>query len=455
VEGSLDVYDSSVDNLSGDSVLTPVGPLSAIIQPTAAIAGAGGSIRSADGRLTLKVPAGALTEPATFSFESTTTAAPQGTGPGYRLTPSGLTFSKPALLMLSYEPTDLEGSSADGLTIAASTPGGWLALGGGSVDPARHTLTVPLNRTPLAPAARRSSGGSSPAADSSELAVARSWILVPSEGIQPVLTGGHLQYKVYAIGGSSSTIAEGILLSSPYAVEVDWYLNGKRGFVNTADGLLDTTATSATYIAPACPPDVNPVEIRAEITNHYFPAILYRVSGVAHARVIPRKWKLKADPVCVITCATPLNYLSDVLRSSRLPLVEFALDDSLQSIQHLNLVGAITHARGPCQNCYKGTATLVDRGGDSDFLLIVEARWSIDADKMHLTVDLDYGGPTDLWQRCTDGDKQSEVILFGDEDGFFATVVRDAEDGESWELLDAEEPGRSLTVHFKLESVCP
>ena len=153
--GSLDVFDSSIDNLSGDAVVTPIAPIPAAIPSSATIGPQGGSIRSSDGRLTLRVPAGALAQAAPFSFQSATDDAPQGSGPGYQLSPSGITFAKPALLTLAYGRSEVEGSSAEALTIASRTGADWYVLGGGTVDPARHSLTVPLLST--SPAAARSS----------------------------------------------------------------------------------------------------------------------------------------------------------------------------------------------------------------------------------------------------------------------------------------------------------
>ena len=145
--GSLDVFDSSIDNLSGDAVVTPIAPIPAAIPSSATIGPQGGSIRSSDGRLTLRVPAGALAQAAPFSFQSATNDAPQGSGPGYQLSPSGITFAKPALLTLAYGRSEVEGSSAEALTIASRTGADWYVLGGGTVDPARHSLTVPLLST--------------------------------------------------------------------------------------------------------------------------------------------------------------------------------------------------------------------------------------------------------------------------------------------------------------------
>src|SRR5664280_1657217 len=78
--GSVDVFDSSIDQASGDPVVTPIMPLPAEIPSSATIGPLGGSIRSSDGRLTLKVPAGALSSPADISFAPASAGAPNGIG---------------------------------------------------------------------------------------------------------------------------------------------------------------------------------------------------------------------------------------------------------------------------------------------------------------------------------------------------------------------------------------
>jgi len=149
--GSVDVFDSSIDNLSGDPVVTPIAPMPVTIPSSATIGPPGGSIRSDDGRLTLRIPAGALTQATAFSFQTTTSDAPQAVGPGYQILPSGITFSKRALLTLAYGRGDTAGSNAAALTVAANAGSGWFGLGGGSIDPIRQTLTVGLASTAPSP----------------------------------------------------------------------------------------------------------------------------------------------------------------------------------------------------------------------------------------------------------------------------------------------------------------
>ena len=142
--GSVDVFDSSIDNLSGDPVVTPIAPLPATILSSAIIGPAGGSIRSDDGRLTLRVPAGALASPASLSFQTTTNDAPQGTGAGYALSPPGITFATPALLTLAYANTDTESSSAEALALVSRTATGWRVSATGRLTRSPHAAQFPL-----------------------------------------------------------------------------------------------------------------------------------------------------------------------------------------------------------------------------------------------------------------------------------------------------------------------
>jgi hypothetical protein len=65
---------------------------------TQMIDAAGGSITSADGRITLDIPAGALAAATTISVQPITNTTPNGMGLAYRLEPEGTTFAAPATL---------------------------------------------------------------------------------------------------------------------------------------------------------------------------------------------------------------------------------------------------------------------------------------------------------------------------------------------------------------------
>ena len=117
--GSVDVFDSSIDNGSGDSVVTPAAPMPASIPSTATIGPAGGSVRSSDGKLTLKIPAGALGAPVSVSLDVLPGVnGPDGDGAAYALTPGDLSLSRDALLVQEYGRNELRGTSVDSLGLA-------------------------------------------------------------------------------------------------------------------------------------------------------------------------------------------------------------------------------------------------------------------------------------------------------------------------------------------------
>ena len=150
--GSVDVFDSSIDNASGDSVVTPIMPLPVDIPSAASIGPLGGSVRSSDGALTLKVPAGALGTATPISIAVTTNDAPGALGPGYSVSPDGLAFAKPALLSLQYGTDAVPVDEIEGAAVVVLTGAGWAGLSGGKVDTSSRSLLIPLQSTsPAAP----------------------------------------------------------------------------------------------------------------------------------------------------------------------------------------------------------------------------------------------------------------------------------------------------------------
>lgn len=95
-------------------VATPIGEV-----VTATIGPAGGHIESADQRLRVEIPAGALTNNQTISVQALDkNHCPGGTGTAFRLLPHGLTFAKPATISFNYDNGDLDGSASELLRIA-------------------------------------------------------------------------------------------------------------------------------------------------------------------------------------------------------------------------------------------------------------------------------------------------------------------------------------------------
>jgi hypothetical protein len=90
---------------AGDKVTREIGP-------------AGGTLTSPDGRMTLTVPLNALAETVAFSIQPITNKAAGGLGPGYRLEPSGRTFSTPLMISVHYDDRDLKATVPDAFSIA-------------------------------------------------------------------------------------------------------------------------------------------------------------------------------------------------------------------------------------------------------------------------------------------------------------------------------------------------
>jgi hypothetical protein len=103
----------------------------------------GGSITSADGKIKLTIPAGAVATATSFSIQPVTNTAPLGAGPSYRLLPENTAFSKPVTIALSYDDASVEGSNEDALDLAyQDNTGTWKALNKTTLDKTKHTLTV-------------------------------------------------------------------------------------------------------------------------------------------------------------------------------------------------------------------------------------------------------------------------------------------------------------------------
>jgi hypothetical protein len=324
VSGSVDVYDSSIDNASGDPVVTPIAPSPAAIPSSASIGPLGGSVRSADGRLTLRIPAGALPSPFTVSVEASAgNDAPQGVGASYVLSPGGLAFAKPALLVLRYGAADTNGGTAGALGLAFKNGSSWYVAPGGSVDTSSRTLTVPIAST--SPHTSRA-GGKAPLAD----AGSQNWAPYLAGGITPrntaVPTLGKRGVSVLVVGPSSSELSgsdtSGVLESTGRPpVTFGWYVNENIGG-NGVEGIVNDSGTTAQYTAPKCVPPGNPVSVSVDIRWG-----TQRLLLSAKVRVLPRDWDFAAtlihDNKCPATVADYAVYKAGFT---------FSLDDDLKIV---------------------------------------------------------------------------------------------------------------------------
>jgi hypothetical protein len=330
--GSVDVYDSSIDNASGDSVVTPISPLPAALPSNATIGPAGGSIRSDDGRLTLRVPAGALASSVALSFTTNVSnAAPLGVGASYTLSPGALSFAKPATLVFRYGGSDTDGADAGALGLAFLSGATWYVARGGSVNAADRTLTVPIGST--TPATAR------PAAHPVPLeATGQEWATFLSLQVRPgktaVPTGGHRLVALYTTGLSSSTVGAPAPLVQPVLSNefvTAWYANGIF-LGNSAEGTVtDLGHGGAEYTAPKCVPPVNPVLVAAKVT--FDPgggALPVSRQLAAKIKVLPRDWSFKSVLIHDTKCP---GYIADYAEYKA--GFSFSLDDDLKVIDEV------------------------------------------------------------------------------------------------------------------------
>ncbi|WP_247237155.1 hypothetical protein [Telluribacter sp. SYSU D00476] len=122
--------------------VTPVGSPEGTAT-TATIGPAGGTIESADKQVIVQIPAGALATSQTISVQPISNNCPGGTGRAFRLTPHGITFTKPATITFQYSETDVNGSNPALLRIAyQNSKGIWQSPAVKSLDTTAHTVTV-------------------------------------------------------------------------------------------------------------------------------------------------------------------------------------------------------------------------------------------------------------------------------------------------------------------------
>jgi len=114
----------------GKSVQTNIGP-------------EGGVISSADGRVNISIPEGALTTETTIEVMPISNTNPAGNGLAYRITPHGIQFQKPVSISFSYAGESGQKRMPQLQGIAYQDEQGiWKSLSNGIVDTVAKTVTV-------------------------------------------------------------------------------------------------------------------------------------------------------------------------------------------------------------------------------------------------------------------------------------------------------------------------
>lgn len=110
---------------------------------TKTIGAEGGTLATADGRVALTVPAGAVNKATEFSIQPIENTLPGARSESFRLLPEGTSFAKPVTLRFSYANFPLEGTVPEALFLAYQNAEGhyWLATQT-ALNTTEKTLTV-------------------------------------------------------------------------------------------------------------------------------------------------------------------------------------------------------------------------------------------------------------------------------------------------------------------------
>jgi len=320
--GSLDIYDSAIDNGSGDPVVTPVALLPQSIPTTATIGPAGGAVQSSDGRLTLKVPAGALFAPTAFAIQAASTPAPNGADSGYLVSPDA-SFAKDVLLVLAYNRQDA--LNAEMLGLAYQSGADWYGVMAGSLDVAARTLTVPLGQTRPASLVRAG------LADIPGVTVTYG----SYKAAQPLRATATLLGDVAVVEGAAGGVdftVSGVGPGSAQQRGRDAVKLTKGAPVSNLRWTAHFAAMDSTghYSTPNCVPPVNPDHVDAafEAAGRFY---------LVHANVwvFPRDWSAMVKWSYKAFCPSPPKGIEFAMKWGNTIKGSFHLDDNVKVVDDL------------------------------------------------------------------------------------------------------------------------
>ncbi|CCH03120.1 hypothetical protein FAES_5121 [Fibrella aestuarina BUZ 2] len=125
---------------------TPVGkPIGTAF--TVTISPAGGVVASPDGKLSLTVPAGAVSKATQLTIQPVENTAPNGVGLGYHISPDTLSFAQPLTVDYRYQDNELTGHSAEAIGLAfQNKDNGWQLAQPAIVDKTQRRIRTRLKK---------------------------------------------------------------------------------------------------------------------------------------------------------------------------------------------------------------------------------------------------------------------------------------------------------------------
>ncbi|MFC4453926.1 hypothetical protein [Deinococcus sonorensis] len=214
----------------------------------------GGTAHSADGRLTVTIPAGALTAPTDVTVQPISSTTPHGKGAAYRLGPEGTTFRQPVALTFRYD--EAQESGATGFVVASQDGKGvWQAHLDTLQDREANTLSVQTNHF-------------------SDWSWAEAYRLDPQQAA--VRVGQSVNLTLVSCTGpdieTGELVAPLVTTCAPYTLTPftrNWAVNGTAGGSASSGSVRKDEGDVArgTYTAPARKPSVNPVAVSVDLVH--------------------------------------------------------------------------------------------------------------------------------------------------------------------------------------------
>lgn len=272
VIASCDTEDEDVSPAQNVEVIvtdigTPTGNVS-----SASIGASGGTVHSADGKLSVIIPADALSSNTTVTIQPITNKGPLGLGLAYRLGPEGLTFTKPVTLRFHYDDQVLQETPEDFLWIITQASNGtWNAMLKSVVDVAAKTVTIETTHFSdwsLGKFIELSLNPSSKTiqiSQSVELQVtgfSRDKTLQDDDELAPLAPINSTDDALTPL--TPIPPVESRLMN--FRIK-GWTLNGVNAPVSNSNGSLNSTNSIAAYTAPNKRPSINPVAVSVELES--------------------------------------------------------------------------------------------------------------------------------------------------------------------------------------------
>jgi hypothetical protein len=108
-----------------------------------AIGTSGGTISSVDGKISINIPQGAISDNQTITVQPITNKLESGLGKAYRITPHIPQFNKPVTITFSYTEADIVGTSPEVFAIGyQNTAGGWLYKKNVQLNKVNKTISI-------------------------------------------------------------------------------------------------------------------------------------------------------------------------------------------------------------------------------------------------------------------------------------------------------------------------